>query len=156
VEASAMKFEFSAGAIVFRRQDSKIEYLLLEFPSIGGKERYWGFPKGLIEGRESAREAALREVKEEAGISEVGILEDFKEREEYMFKREGELIRKTASFFLAEVPAEAEVKISEEHTDFAWLSLDDALERLSFESAKKILQKADEFLQEGPAQPRLL
>jgi len=144
-----MKFEFSAGAVVFRRRGSTIEYLLLKFPSIGGKETYWGFPKGLIEQRESALEAARREIREETGIAAVRIIEGFKEKEEYMFRYRGELIKKTVTFFLAEAAPGVEVRISEEHIDFSWLPLAEALERLSFESAKRILQQADAFLRES-------
>lgn len=151
-----MKFEFSAGGIVFRRATNQIEYLLLEFPSLGKGTRYWGFPKGLIEEGESAERAARREIGEETGLLEVTPLLGFKEKETYVFKREGDLVRKTATFFLVEVPAGAAPKISEEHTGWRWFSLEAALGALSFGSAKEILQKADKFLRDSVTQTALL
>ncbi len=53
----------SAGALVFRRGNDGPEVLLIRY---GSK---WSFPKGHIEDGESAGEAALREVREETGVS---------------------------------------------------------------------------------------
>ncbi|HBE76332.1 MAG TPA: hypothetical protein DDW65_00895 [Firmicutes bacterium] len=57
--------EKRAGGIVFRRQDDKLEYLLVT--SNSNKSR-WIFPAGHVETGEVPPEAALREVLEEAGV----------------------------------------------------------------------------------------
>jgi len=56
------EWEFSAGGIVFREENGKLEILLIRV-----KNR-WSFPKGNIEKGEPKDKAALREVKEETGV----------------------------------------------------------------------------------------
>jgi hypothetical protein len=41
---------------------------------------------------------------------------------------------------------EKNVQISFEHIGYEWLPFEEALERLSFQNAKEILKKANEFL----------
>ena len=74
-------FEISAGAIIFFRQKKKIKYLLLKH-----SEKYWNFPKGHIEKRESELAAAKREVWEETGIKKMTILPSFKGEEKYYYR----------------------------------------------------------------------
>ncbi len=137
-----MPAERSAGAVVFHRGDlghraEQIEYLLL-------LSSYWGFPKGHVEPGESERDAALREIREEAGL-EVTLLDGFHEVDEYWYHRDGERIQKQAIFFLAEAP-HRDSKISWEHKEMVWLSFAEAMARLTYENGRKILKKANAFL----------
>ncbi len=131
-----MIVEKSAGVVVFYR-GAQIEYLLLH-------SSYWGFPKGHIESGESERAAAMREVREEAGLH-VALLEGFRQVDEYSFARREELVSKQSVYFLGQAASRA-ARISWEHDDLAWLPFDDALARLEYEGGKTILRKADEFL----------
>ncbi len=63
-----VKQEVSAGIIVFRRTQDGPKFLILYH---GGN--YWNFPKGHIESAEDTLATALRETKEETGISDVRI-----------------------------------------------------------------------------------
>lgn len=54
-----------AGVVVFRKSDSQIFYLVVS--SSDGAN--WVLPKGHIDPGESPEEAALRELKEEAGVA---------------------------------------------------------------------------------------
>jgi 8-oxo-dGTP pyrophosphatase MutT (NUDIX family) len=56
--------QVSAGGAVLRRTAKGLEVALI---SVGTPGR-WQLPKGLIDGGETAEEAAVREVREEAGI----------------------------------------------------------------------------------------
>ncbi len=56
--------QISAGGVAFRGQDSRIEVALI---SVGEKRR-WQLPKGIVNHGESNETAAMREVREEAGI----------------------------------------------------------------------------------------
>lgn len=145
-----MPKETSAGAIIFRKEGNQIYYLLLHYGS-----GHWDFPKGHIEEGEKEEDTVKREIKEETGIEDIEIIDGFKEWMKYIFKRtynlEGEekkkapLIFKIVTFYLAETKTK-EVKISFEHQGYKWLIYEEALERLTFNNARKILRKAHEFL----------
>jgi len=135
-----MPLEISAGAIIFRKEDT-LEYLLLHYQS-----GHWDFPKGNIEKGEKLEETVRREMKEETGIEDIEFLPDFKESIKYFYKLEGKNIFKIVTFFLAETKTK-EVKISWEHIGFQWLPYQEAIEQLTFKNAKEILKKANNFLQ---------
>ena len=134
-----MKQERSAGAIVFREEEYP-KYLLLHYEA-----GHWDFPKGNIEKGESDIETVKREIQEETGIKDIEIVKGFKEKIQYYFKFEGELINKSVVFYLAKTDAE-KVKLSFEHIGFIWLPYEKALNKLTFKNAKEILKKANDFL----------
>jgi 8-oxo-dGTP pyrophosphatase MutT (NUDIX family) len=141
-----MAIEKSAGAVIFRREEGKIFYLLLRYPRGGRrKDCYWDFPKGHIDKGEKIIDTAKREVAEETGLTDVSFLEGFKETFKYFFKLKEENILKFVTFFLAETKTK-KVKISSEHTGYIWLSYEKALKKITYENAKNILGKADNFL----------
>ena len=131
--------KISCGAIIFRRENDKIYFLLLKYPN------YWGFPKGEMEKNESEIETARREIKEETGIENLNFIFGFRKEYEYSYFLQGKRINKKAIFFLAETN-EKDVKISWEHEDFRWVSLEEALKLLTYDEDKKILKEAYEYL----------
>lgn len=135
-----MAFEKSAGAIVFRRENKKIYYLLLHY-----QWGHWDFPKGNIEKGEKLEDTAQREVKEETGIKDLKFISGFKEWFKYFYKFKGENIFKIVTFFLAETKTK-EIKISFEHIGSKWLPYKEAMGQLTFQSAKNVLKKASQFL----------
>ena len=48
-------------------------------------------------------------------------------------------------FFLAETKQE-KIILSDEHLDFVWLDFDDAMKKITFETASGILKKANDLL----------
>ena len=120
-----------AGSIVVRLDAKEPQVLLV---TARRNPRNWIFPKGHIEKGESPEAAALRETREEAGVSArligpAGILEygflGAKARVEYflvVFTRE------------AGPPEDGRQRI--------WCGLDDALDRLSYKNTRKLLRKA--------------
>lgn len=128
--------ETSAGIVLFRRENEKILFLLLHYPS-----GHWDFVKGKMEKGETYRETAIRETKEETGISDVNFVDNFEEWIQYNFQFEGELVNKKVVFFLAETKTK-EIEISHEHLDFTWMDYVTAMEKTTFDNAKTVLSKS--------------
>lgn len=137
-----MKTIYSAGIVTYiKNQDGSIEYLLLHY--LGG---HWDFPKGKLEAGETKKDAAIRELHEETGLTAI-IDPTFEVSYSYTFKdRNKQPISKTVYFFLGQTH-ERNVVISPEHQHYTWLDYEQALYKLSYENAKSVLAKAQMFLQ---------
>lgn len=133
--------ERSAGAVVVFTSDSKPEYLLLHYTA-----GHWDFPKGNIEAGETEREAAVREIREETGIADIEFVEAFSNTISYKYRRARRLVDKQVVFFLA-LTKTRDVTISHEHIGFAWKSYDDAMEQLTYKSARNLLEAAAQFME---------
>jgi 8-oxo-dGTP pyrophosphatase MutT (NUDIX family) len=132
--------ETSAGMVLFRKEDSKILFLLLHYPS-----GHWDFIKGKMEEGESTHETAIREAKEETGITDITFLENFEEWIKYDFQYQGELVHKKVVFFLAETKTK-EVMISHEHLDYTWMDYNTSMKKTTFDNAKTVLTRAQMLL----------
>jgi len=135
-----MTYEKSCGAILFRINQGKREYLLV-LNKKGNVRGHWGFPKGHTESNESETDTAKREILEETGIKIDEFLSGFREMVTY-FPKPG--IIKDVIYFLSEVKDSAISLQESEIADFKWLSYDDALNLVSFN--KSLLDKAEEYL----------
>jgi len=135
--------EKSAGAIVFHKGGSSIEYLVLHYPA-----GHWDFPKGNIEKGESEEDTILREIREETGIVSVVPLPGFSRRIEYQYRRPEGLVFKTVIFKLARANVKT-VKLSHEHQGYAWLEYQKALDRVTFENSKRVLREAQSYLEKA-------
>jgi len=136
-----VKNEQSAGIIFFRKIQGSIDFLLLNYPS-----GHWDLVKGHIENGEEPQDAAIRESKEETGITDIKFIDGFEEEIEYYFKYNNEDIHKKVIFFLSETKQD-EIVLSDEHLDFIWLDFDDAMKKITFETAKNVLKKANDLVQ---------
>jgi bis(5'-nucleosidyl)-tetraphosphatase len=138
---SAAPHEFSAGFILFRQTDAGPVYLLLDY----GK--HWDYAKGHLEHGETAWQAAVRELREETGIRQVDRVTGFQRDMHYHFfsPKKGR-VTKTVTYFLGQTKCE-DVTLSHEHAGHAWLTYQDAMQRLTYENAREILAAAHEALQ---------
>ena len=134
-----MKEEVSAGIILFNDNESR-KFLLLNYPS-----KHWDFVKGKMENGETTHETALRETKEETGITDVEFLDGFEEEIEYYFRAENQDIHKKVIFFLGKTKT-LDIILSHEHLDFIWLDYDNALNKITYDNAKNLLKKSKKFL----------
>ncbi|WP_067958857.1 NUDIX domain-containing protein [Nitrosopumilus sp. Nsub] len=132
--------ETSAGIVIFRKEETKNLFLLLHYPS-----GHWDFVKGKMEKDETTHQTAIREAKEETGITDITFIENFEEWIEYNFKYQGELVQKKVVFFLAETKTK-EIKISHEHSGYTWLDYNSSMEKTTFDNAKTVLTKAQKLL----------
>ena len=135
--------EKSAGVIVFRRHPQEgLQFLILYH-----RGNYWNFPKGKLEEGESEMEAALRELKEEAGIDRVRLIDGFRQQTQFFFREERqgktELIKKSMALYLAEADMGAAPRLSSEHNGYAWLDAKQAAKFLKFKSLKEIIAAAE-------------
>ncbi len=135
-----MREQKSAGIVLFRNASNKNEFLLLNYP-----QGHWDFVKGKVEEGETPHETALRETKEETGISDIEFLDGFEESVEYDFRFKNEDIHKKVIFFLAKTDTK-KIRLSDEHFDSTWLGYNDALKKITHENAKNVLIKANKFL----------
>jgi 8-oxo-dGTP pyrophosphatase MutT (NUDIX family) len=132
--------ETSAGIVLFRKEGTKKLFLLLHYPS-----GHWDFIKGKMEKGETTHETAIRETKEETGITDIIFIENFEKWIEYNFKYKGELVQKKVVFFLAETKTK-EIQISHEHIGYTWIDYNSSIEKTTFDNAKIVLTKAQKLL----------
>lgn len=131
----------ACGFIVAYVEQGRVRYLLLR----SAYHRTWGAPKGHSEPGESGLETALRETREETGITKLNRVEGFERRFSYTADSPSGSYLKHVTYWLATVP-KPEHTISAEHDDSAWCELEGALERLQFDQIKQVFREADEFL----------
>lgn len=145
-----MAKEKSCGALVYRNWDNKIQLLIIRH-KLGG---HWSFPKGHVERNETEIETALREVKEETGLS-IQILHDFRQQVNYS-PRPG--ISKDVVYFLGYAADSRTVRQEEEISELRWVDFDRSHEFLSYENDRLLLSSAREYMQTHkstmPAFPR--
>ena len=123
-----MMYEKSCGAVIF--DGDKV----LVIQQVSG---HWGFPKGHVEDGETEIETAVREIKEETNL-DVEIDENHRYVEHYSPK---EGVEKDVVFFVAKKVG-GDVKVQEEEVRCTeWLLPEDAMERLTYDSSKRILGK---------------
>src|SRR5258707_7498045 len=133
--------ETSAGGVVFRRTDAGPLVLVIR-----DAYKNWGFPKGHVEPGEDAAGAAVREVAEETGLSDLvphGVIRDI----DWFFRFRGKLIHKTCTFFLFEsASGDAQPQHDEGITACRWLPLEEALKVVSYANARDVLRAAGAML----------
>ena len=123
-----MKREKSCGVLVLRQQVDELYVVLLRH-RFGG---HWSFPKGHVEAGESERQTALREVREETGLTGIKLMDGFRESVEYSPK-----------------PGVKKQEISE----IMWAPLSRAAELVSFANDKRLLRHAQRRLGLLPTEP---
>jgi 8-oxo-dGTP pyrophosphatase MutT (NUDIX family) len=117
-----------AGAIAVSKKHRPKRFLIVRAKQVDGQ---WIFPKGHIEPDESPEAAALRELREEAGVEGrllgwVGNL---------CFSSNGGLV--DVDYFLFEVLDEGQPREGRERL---WLNFDEAVDKLTFNDAKELLK----------------
>ena len=134
-----MALEQSIGAVIkYRNSFEDIESA--EFLLLRNRRGYWGFPQGHKERGESEIQTLIREVREETGIKALDIHSYIGKINYSFFKGNGMKSDKEVTFYFATTPTR-EVKISNEHADFRWVTLSDALNMLDHTKLRLIMTK---------------
>lgn len=126
--------ERSAGAIAFRGDPPR---LLMIHDAYGR----WTFPKGLLETGETARAAALRELREETGI-DGRILAELGTVRYFYTRPDGEIVRKRVWWYLVQAgPGELQPQPGEVGAA-GWVPAGEACARLAYENLQPVLDRA--------------
>ncbi len=134
-----MNYEKSCGAVVYTREGGALRYVIIR--SLGG---VCGFPKGHMEGAETEEETALREILEETGLH-VRLIGDFRTTDEFIL-RERPGFSKRVVYFLAEYEGQALHPQPTELAGAQLMTFEEALSVFQFESYRRILTEAHEWL----------
>jgi 8-oxo-dGTP pyrophosphatase MutT (NUDIX family) len=138
--------ETSAGGVVFRVDGGLPLYLLIR-----DSYQNWGFPKGHLEAGEMPEAAALREVSEETGLSDLSIRGAI-DTIDWFFRFRGQLIHKVCHFFLMETRESSTLpQRTEGITACRWSAYEDATGLVSYANARDVLRRAQEMILESSA-----
>lgn len=138
----------SFGTIPFTSARGQLQFLVIQmYSSAGGT--HWTFPKGRPEAGEDPLTTALRETREEVGLTvePIANLDPLIERYEFV-GREG-TISKTVIYYLARSKETPLTLQTSEVKEASWLSYEAARKQLSYEEKKLLLDQAFEQLRKA-------
>ena len=127
---------------IYRHTTDGIRFLLMKRNLNKIYEHLWQGVAGKIERGETSSEAAIRELKEETGLSPVNIfVADHVSR---FYEVHGDRINLVPVFGI-EVDSE-NVILSEEHISYKWVDIDEAIETLVWNGQKKGIQTVNDMV----------
>jgi 8-oxo-dGTP pyrophosphatase MutT (NUDIX family) len=139
-ERTPVVMQVSAGGVAFRRDDGRVEVALI---SVGTRRR-WQLPKGHVDEGENPEQAAVREVREEAGV-DTEVMEPLG-KVEYWFVATDNARRvrfhKFVHFFLLAYRAGDVADHDHEVHEARWVPIDEALHRLAFDNEREVMARA--------------
>lgn len=131
-----MKFEFSAGGVVYKNDNEGLKILVSQHSQHHG----WVFPKGLIDKGEKKEKTAIREVKEETG-AKAEIMKQMKPVS-YWYVWEGEKRKKTVYYFIMKYVAGDITQHDHEMEAVEWLAPENVEGRLTYKGDKDVFKEA--------------
>ncbi len=139
--------ERSAGGVVVRGEEVVV---IVPTRRASDGSKVVALPKGHIDPGENALQAATREVREETGIVAEPVTELGETR--YWYRRDGQTIPKSVSFYLFEY-IEGDTADHDDEVEKAWwIPLTDARSELSHAAEREMVAKAAQYLEtEGKA-----
>ena len=139
-----VKEQVSAGGVVFRGDKGSVEVVIV---SVGGQNR-WQLPKGTVEKGENPETAAVREAREEGGVSSevVQLIETI----EYWYAGLDNGIRvrfhKRVHFYLLRYLSGETKDHDWEVNEARWVPIDDATSQLAFDNERRVMERARELI----------
>ncbi len=127
----------SVGAIVLNQ---KLQVLLI----FQQQNKYWEFPKGKMEAGEDEVATLKREINEETGIRKFRLVHNFRKLMYYTFRFEGSTIRRSVVYYL--IQTGDPIQLSDEHSQYMWLSFDAAKKKLKHKNQIKLLDQVTELI----------
>ncbi len=136
--------EKSCGVVPFREERGEILYLVIS--SAVTKREHWEFPKGGVEEGEREIQTALRELREETGVTDVRILPGFREPIRYIYRRPEGLVSKQVVYFIGKVGNPKVVLRLEEAKDYRWANYDETYRLIRHANARILLERCHAFI----------
>jgi 8-oxo-dGTP pyrophosphatase MutT (NUDIX family) len=127
----------SAGGVLVR--DGQVAAIVPVRRAAGGR-KVLALPKGHVDEGETAEQAALREVREETGMT--GELVEELGEVRYWYQRNGRKIAKLVTFFLFEYRSGSTADHDGEVEEVRWLPLDEAARELSYKGERQMVERA--------------
>jgi 8-oxo-dGTP pyrophosphatase MutT (NUDIX family) len=137
--------EFSAGGVVVNA-DREIVVIVPTRRAADGS-RVLALPKGHPDGAETSAEAALREVREEAGVDSEVV--DSLGQVRYWYQRNGRRIAKVVEFFLLRYVSGNVDDHDHEVEHARWVPATEAVETLTYAGERDMVKKALSRLEQG-------
>jgi 8-oxo-dGTP pyrophosphatase MutT (NUDIX family) len=133
-----LKKQTSAGGVIYRRNENDIQIVLISVKN----GQAWCLPKGLVDKGETTEETALREVREETGLTG-SIVDTLGEINYWYYIKEDNIkYRKKVYFFLMEYVSGETTDHDLEVDEAGWFSLENALAIVSYKGDRTMIEKA--------------
>ena len=145
------KTDRSYGIVPVRYRNGEYEVLLIHQISNLRGNTYWIIPKGHPEAGEGPVATALRELREETGLSPYQVESEHPLKLQYKFWIDDVQIDKTVVFYIGYVEPDAPLILSPAEVKSArWLPMDKALKQVTHKSARKVIEEAFAVLENKP------
>jgi len=126
-------------------KEKEWKFLILRLDT---KDDHWSFPKGHHEGEETAKETAIRELKEETAITEIEFLDFPLIHEEYEIIHHGVTKLKVNEYFVG-LTKEINVTIQKDEVfEYMWATYEEAMGKFNYKTRKEVLAQAKKYLDE--------
>jgi len=146
----------SAGGIIYRKRNGAVEIFFI-------KDSYqrWSFPKGHQELGETLAETAIREIREETGLTGLKYVAPLG-KTSFRFRREVGMIHKSVHYFLFEAAADAKerfrtrAEVGEGHEliqEGKWVPMRQAFSTSSYKNSDHLLASAFRIIGGNRPQP---
>lgn len=134
----------SAGGVVYRVRDGRVEIVLVARPVTN----LWALPKGTPEAGESIEQTAVREVAEETGL-EVEIVEPLIKISYSFHLSDGRVqIDKVVHHYLLQATGGDVNRHDHEYDLVAWYGVPEALRLMTYENERTVVERAGARLRE--------
>ena len=139
----------SAGGVVFRRVGKRVEVVII---AVGPNNR-WQLPKGLVDRNEKPEVTAVREAREEGGVTSEIVTHLDTVEYWYAGLENGIRVRfhKRVHFFLMRYMSGDTKDHDWEVNEARWVPIEDAAAQLAFDNEKRVMEQAAELINKDPS-----
>ena len=132
--------QVSAGGVVFRGEKGSVEVVIV---SVGGQNR-WQLPKGLVDAGEKPETTAVREAREEGGVSSeiVELIETIESWSAGLDNGIKVRFHKRVHFYLLRYVSGDTKDHDWEVNEARWVPIEDATGQLAFDNEKRVMERA--------------